>query len=73
MILSCCGRRAVSSEKELGRVDLSPWWGFQKVDAEVEKKAEGRARGFADAMPASAQRCSLQLTTVERWLSQQPF
>lgn len=32
---------------------LSPWWAFQKVDPKEEKEAEGRAGGFADAMPAS--------------------
>lgn len=56
---------------------LSHWWAFQKVNPEEEEVSgvcacvcvRARVRvssGFADTMPASAQRCSLQLTTVER-------
>jgi len=63
----------VSREKDRLNAGLSPWWAFRKVDPEEEKEAEGSASGFADAVPASAQRCSLQPTTMERWLSQQPF
>lgn len=68
----------MSWEKDRLQASLSSWWDFREVDSEEEKEAEGRANAFADAMsadamPASAQRCSLLLNAVDRWLSQQPF
>lgn len=44
-------RRAVSREKDRLQAGLPPWWDFREVDSEEEKEPEGRASGFADAMP----------------------
>lgn len=41
-------------EKDRVNAGLSSRWAFQKVGPEEEKEAEGRAGGFADAMPAVA-------------------